>query len=267
MSLYGWGNCPEQNRKQINLLKDKLIEHLGSNLVGIYLHGSFALDSFNPDVSDLDVIALLHESIDVDLRFELVKVFLDLSNHPTPIEISLITKDAIWPWKHPTPYQLHSSEYWRTRYEEQVRMNNKDFWSETPVDSDLACHITLINQKGICLFGTPIREAFPMVPELDFRSSILSDVQYAANVLNTLPVYGVLTLCRILSYLETGHILSKGQAGGWVLPLIPEGIRNIVMQAVDIYVGIRRENVHFSDNDLEQYKNLMLSAINNHLIK
>jgi predicted nucleotidyltransferase len=263
MSIYGWDNCPEQNQKQIGSLRDKLIEYLDTNLIGIYLHGSLALDSFNPEVSDLDVIVLLNETINMDLRFELVQVLLDLSNHPSPIEISFITKNAIWPWKHPTPFELHSSEYWRNTYEEQVRMKNKHFWAETREDSDLACHITLINQIGICLYGTPIGQAFPTVPEKDFRSSILSDVNYAASVLNTLPVYGILTLCRVLSYLETGQILSKGRAGEWVLPLIPENMRYIVVQAVHTYIGTGNPNMHMDEDDLEQFKKLMLSKIYN----
>ncbi|XEC94759.1 aminoglycoside adenylyltransferase domain-containing protein [Paenibacillus tarimensis] len=261
MRMYGWNDCPEQYRNQLDVLKERLVEHLGRNLAGIYIHGSLALDSFRPNVSDLDVIALLNEDIEVDLRFELVKVLLAISNQPAPLEISLVTKNAIWPWKYPTPFQLHSSEYWRTRYEEQVQKGNKSFWSETPTDSDLACHIRLINRKGICLYGTPIKEAFPDVPERDFRSSILGDVQYAANALSTQPVYGILTLCRILSYLETGDIFSKAQAGEWALPLLPEQLRTIVVNAVHAYAGDGERNVQFVDKDLERFKNLMLSAI------
>jgi len=264
MNLYGWANCPEENKEQILMLKDKLVDYLGTNLAGIYLHGSLALGSFNPNASDVDVIVLLHEGIGTDLKFELVQAFLELSNHPSPIEISLITMDAVHPWKHPTPFELHSSEYWRERYEEQVRLKNKAFWKGSPVDSDLACHITLIHQRGICLYGLPIEQAFPPVPEQDFRSSLLSDIQYAANAVHTLPIYGILTLSRVLSYLETGDILSKAQAGEWVLPLIPENLRYIVEWAVNRYTGINDENMQFDEGDLEQYKNLILSRIDDH---
>lgn len=265
MNLYGWENCPEPNKEQIMMLKGKLIEYLGTNLAGIYVHGSLALDSFNPDSSDIDVIVLLHEGIGTDLKYELVKLFLDLSNQPSPIEISLIAMDAVHPWKHPTPFELHSSEYWRERYEEQVRLENKAFWEGTPTDSDLACHITLIHHKGICIHGLPIEQAFPPVPEKDFRSSLLSDIQYAADAVHTLPVYGILTLCRVLSYLETGDILSKAQAGEWALPLMPDNLRYIVAWAVDRYTGIIEENMQFDESDLVQYRNLILSRIDGHL--
>jgi predicted nucleotidyltransferase len=264
MAIYGWGNCPEPNKQQLFLLSDRLKESVGGNLVGIYVHGSLALGSFNPDVSDLDVIVLLQERIGLDLRYELIELFLQLSNHPSPIEISLITMDAIWPWQHPTPFQLHYSEYWRKPFEEQVELGNKPFWAETRVDPDLACHITLINRHGICLYGRPVNDVFPEVPEEDFRSSILADVQYGASALDTMPVYGILSLCRVLSYLETKTLLSKGQAGNWALPLLPEDLRYMVVQAVDTCVGTRSEIMSISGDDLEKYKNFMLCAIYHH---
>lgn len=264
MNLYSWDNCPKEIQDQISKLNETLAEHLGDNLLGIYLHGSLAIQSFNPNSSDLDIIVLLNEKIDVEIRFRLVKELLSLSKKPSPIEISFITKGAIKPWKHPAPFELHSSEYWREQYEERVAHEDKVFWSETPVDRDLACHLTIINKKGICIFGLPIKEAFSEIPEIDFRSSIVSGVDYAASVLNTLPVYGILTLCRVLSYLETGEILSKHDAGNWALSIIPENLRYIVRSAVEVYEGTRTDMVLINDVDMMNYKGLMQSFINSY---
>lgn len=262
MNLCSWENCPKEVKDQISKLNEILDEHLGDNLIGTYLHGSLALQSFNPNSSDLDIIVLLKEKIDVEIRFLLVKELLSVSKKPSPIEISFITEGAIKPWKHPTPFELHSSEYWRDRYEERVALEDKGFWSETPVDGDLACHLTLINKKGICIFGLPIKEAFSEIPETDFRSSIVSGVDYAISVLTTLPVYGILTLCRVLSYLETGEILSKRDAGMWALSIIPENLRYIVRSAVEVYEGTRSGMVLINDVDLMNYKGLMQGYIN-----
>jgi predicted nucleotidyltransferase len=261
MNLYGWDNCPKEVKDQIKKLNEILVQHLGENLLGIYIHGSLALKSFNPISSDLDVIVLLRDKLDLETRFQLIKEMLILSKKPSPVEISFITRDAIFPWKHPTPFQLHSSEYWRQRYEERVAIDDKNFWAETPEDSDLACHLTLINKKGICIHGLPVVEAFPIVPESDFRSSILSGVDYAVSVLKTQPVYGVLTLCRVLSYLETGEILSKREAGIWALPVIPEDLKYIVSGAVEMYEGTSSEVIDIIEEDLESYSDLMKSSI------
>lgn len=188
MNLCSWENCPKEVKDQKSNLNEILDEHLGDNLLGTYLHGSLALQSFNPNSGALE---------------------------------------------------------------------DKGFWSETPVDGDIACHLTLINKKGICIFGLPIKEAFSEIPETDFRSSIVSGVDYAISVLTTLPVYGILTLCRVLSYLETGEILSKRDAGMWALSIIPENLRYIVRSAVEVYEGTRSDMVVINDVDLMNYKGLM----------
>ncbi|MBB6732321.1 aminoglycoside adenylyltransferase domain-containing protein [Cohnella zeiphila] len=261
INLYGWDNCPAEVKDQVGKLQECLIRQLDDNLLGTYLHGSLALQCFNPACSDLDVIVLLKESIDVEVRFRLVQELLALSLNPAPIEISLITQGGIRPWRHPTPFELHCSEYWRQRYEDSVVLGDKEFWAGTPVDGDLACHIMLIRQKGICVYGLSVAEAFPDVPEPDFRSSILDGVDYAADSLRTLPVYGILTLCRVLSYLKTGRILSKRDAGIWALHLLPESLRDIVRSAVELYEGSRSDMAAMSDEDLNSYKSFMLSAI------
>jgi Nucleotidyltransferase domain. len=261
MPLYSWAECPQETKNQIASLKDGLIKRLGSNLAGLYVHGSLALNSFNPANSDIDVIVLVQEKLDLDTRFALVEELLQLSLSPSPIEISFITRSAIEPWQHPAPFELHCSEFWRERYEERIAAGDRSFWSETPTDGDLACHLTLVRRSGIHIFGLSIEEAIPEVPEEDFLSSILSDVTYSVNALHTNAVYGILTLCRVLSYLVTGEIMSKREAGLWGITRIPENLRYIVNSAVEVYEGSRQEMVSISDSDLTAYGQLMSDAI------
>uniref|UniRef100_UPI00406CD2B2 aminoglycoside adenylyltransferase domain-containing protein n=1 Tax=Paenibacillus sp. FSL M8-0142 TaxID=2954525 RepID=UPI00406CD2B2 len=88
------------------------------------------------------------------------------------------------------------------------------------------------------------------MPESDFRSSIVSGVGYAVSVMRTIPVYGILTLCRVLSYLETGEIFSKGEAGLWACTIIPQDLSYIVRSAVEVYEGTKSEMVEINDDDL-----------------
>lgn len=265
MALTNWADSPQETKDQVKRLRDSLIRYLGDNLAGIYIHGSLALNSFNPVTSDIDVIVLVHDKINLNTRYDLVKELLQLSLKPSPVEISFITRDAIEPWQHPTPFELHSSEYWRARYEERVALGDMSYWAETWADSDLACHLTLVRRNGICIYGMPIEEAIPVVPEADFRSSILSDIQYSVNALHSsIAMYGILTLCRVLSYLETGEIMSKREAGIWALPRLPERLRYIVNSAVEVYEGSRSELVAMNEDDLVQYGQLLSEEIASH---
>ena len=263
--MYGWEDCPQDIRNQVTLLNDRFIQYIGDNLVGTYIHGSLSLHSFNPRRSDIDMIVLLNDKLDLDTRFVLIKELLHISNNPAPIEISFITKAAIKPWQHPTPFELHSSEYWRAKYEERVAADDKSFWAETPTDSDLACHLTLIRSKGICVYGEPIADVFPEVPEADFRSSILNGIDYTARAILANPVYEILTLCRILSYLERNEIISKREAGLWALEKIPDHLKYLVISAVEVHEGSREEMVEASVTDIDQYASLMKSYISQYI--
>jgi len=60
MALYGWPNCPSPAQLQLEHLIHEIQMMLTDNLVGIYLHCSLALGSFNPDCSDLDLLVVSH---------------------------------------------------------------------------------------------------------------------------------------------------------------------------------------------------------------
>jgi predicted nucleotidyltransferase len=170
LSGYHWNNCPIDVKTQVFNIKNYLIQNLGENLLGIYIHGSMCLGYFQPAHSDLDVLVITNTPLNAVQRFNFMKGFLSLHKKPIPIELSILCYSEINPWKHPTPYQFHFSEYWRERFENIAIENNLSFWDykEIYTDGDMACHITLNNQKGICIYGTPINEVFPSVPEEDF---------------------------------------------------------------------------------------------------
>jgi len=43
-------------------------ELLGGNLVGVYLHGSYAMGCFNPEKSDLDLLIVVKNEIPDDVK-------------------------------------------------------------------------------------------------------------------------------------------------------------------------------------------------------
>lgn len=98
--------------------------------------------------------------------------FLGLHKKPSPIELSILCYTDLIPWRHPTPYEFHFSEYWRPKFEVIASENDLAFWDfkEVYTDGDIACHVNLINQNGICIYGRAIRETFPLVPEKDLAS-------------------------------------------------------------------------------------------------
>lgn len=50
---------------------------LDDNLVGIYLHGSFVLGSFNPNGSDLDYIIVVEQALSIETKKDIMKYTID----------------------------------------------------------------------------------------------------------------------------------------------------------------------------------------------
>lgn len=262
MSGYHWSNCPDDVKAQAAAMNDYLAAALGDNLMGVYIHGSICLGCFQPTHSDLDVLVVTHRPLDKVTRFELMKGFLALHQKPIPIEMSILSYTDIHPWKHPTPYQFHFSEYWRENYERMVSDYDMNFWDfkEPATDGDLACHITLTSQQGICLYGPPISEVFPAVPEADFWNSIYWGIEYFEKLEGELLVTGLLTLIRIWSFKEMKVILSKSQAGEWSLARLPATYHSIVQNAVDVY-NSASEAIPYNKTDLEELKQYVMDEI------
>ena len=56
-----------------------------------------------------------------DAKLGLVQTCLRRSGQPAPLELSVLARTDLQPWRYPTPYQLHFSETWRERYEQETR--------------------------------------------------------------------------------------------------------------------------------------------------
>src|SRR5699024_3594932 len=219
---YDWENCPPYVKKMIDKLKREIKKMIHENFVGFYVHGSLALGGFNPDGCDIDVIVATNTSMTMHAKKMLAKLFFNDSNPPIPIDISFLTMDHLSVSNHPCPFDFHFSEFWRERYAYDL-LNETSNWLNASIktDPDLAAHITIINDKGICLEGAPIDEIFPTVPRSDYLSSIMGDFKDCIQNIEDEPIYGILNGLRVYWYLKEGVISSKSEAGHWGLAILP----------------------------------------------
>src|SRR5688500_1242555 len=115
MPQYGWTNSPAPLRRQVQGLVGGLRAVLGPDLLGVYLHGSLSMGCFNPQRSDVDLLAVSRSPLRSEARPQLARLFLQQSGVPAPVEFSLLHHAAVHPWQHPAPYEFHYSEDWRDR--------------------------------------------------------------------------------------------------------------------------------------------------------
>lgn len=240
-------------RAQLQKLCEQFQTMLDGELVGIYLHGSLAMRCFNPTRSDVDILVVTRRQISLEVKRQIIDLLLRLSTAPSPIEISFVVLGDIHPFEHPLPYDLHYSEDWRERYTREMANESWQEWNkEQRRDPDLTAHLTIIHQHGIVLYGEPIAQVFPPVPEKDYALAILGDYRDAHDGYMDNPVYFVLNACRVHACLAKGRVCSKEEGGVYGLETLPEPFHSLIQQALKIYRGTQPET-QFAEHELAAF--------------
>lgn len=210
---------------------------LKENFVGIYLHGSLAMDCYNPDSSDIDFLVVVKEKPAFhDLR-GLIDVLINLSEDGPEkgFEMSVLLEEDAKNFRYPTPFVLHYSNLYKDKYIKQP-----DFICSGSEDPDLAAHITVLRKRGKCLVGQPINEVFQPVPEKYYIDSIKSDVISSREEITGNPVYYILNLCRVLYFLRDGEVCSKKEGGEWALSNLPSQYTDVIEAALNTYNDVHK---------------------------
>ena len=230
--------CSKVIQSEVHTLQTEFQRLLGDNLLGIYLHGSLALGGFQPGRSDIDVIVVTAQRVDLETKRRCIELLLRISKMPSPLDIRFLVELDLFPFRQPLLCDLHYREIWRENYQQELRSGTwKDWNGSAQHDPDLAVHLTVLHRYGICLYGKPIAEALPPVPERDFRDAIIKDVQLAQDDPLYDPIAFVLNACRACAYLQDGTLLSKDAGGIWGLAHLPEQYHPLIQQALSLYRG------------------------------
>jgi len=250
--------------EEYNELLERFVQEnimlLGSNLVGIYLHGSAAMGCLNAKKSDIDLIIVVKDDISKETKRKYIDMVVELNKEAPAkgIELSVVKEDVCNPFLYPTPFELHFSnahlEWYQSNPDEYV-----DKMKGT--DKDLAAHFTIIYHRGKTLYGKEIMEVFSIVNKEDYFDSIWHDVKGARTEIIDNPMYIILNLCRVLAYVKENLILSKKEGGMWGLINVPDKFRNLISAAMEEYqngVMMSLDKVlaeEFADYMLEQIRN------------
>ena len=244
--IYSWETSTTEIKEYVFTILGQVKERLGENFKGFYLHGSLAMDGFNPESSDIDVIVVTDDPITLENKKELAQYLLSVSGNPYPIEVHVLNIWQLRRWQHPSSYDFHYSELCRDRLE-----NNADnYLNEADLkDTDLAAHITILHRRGICLEGPPIEEIFPPISHSEYLSSIRADYEKCMAILEKNPLYSVMKIMRAYWYIKVGTITTKQEAGEWGINTLPKEVAETVKKVM--------EGHHPEKQELQQFKEYM----------
>ncbi len=226
----------------VKMIYDKLFDEFvqcardcfSSRLVGVYLHGSYAMGCFNPNQSDLDIIAVVDGRISDGCKETFMRriIRLDACVANKGFEFSVVQKRYCNPFAYPTPFELHYSRTHKARYLADPHNYVATMRGE---DKDLAAHFTVINNYGIVLYGAKISDAFGIVPSDCFFDSVYQDIKNAREDVIGNTVYTTLNLCRVAAYLKTGRCMSKKDGGEWARDNLPSEYSDLICEILCCY--------------------------------
>lgn len=231
---------------------------LGGKLAGIYVHGSLAFGCYNEKSSDIDFIVAVNEPLSLEEKKSIIASLSELEQYAPEkgFEMSVVLAEHCKDFVYSTPFELHYSAAYRQDAADDIegfceRMHGKDH--------DLAAHFTVMREVGFAVCGEPISEMFGEVPREHYLDSITRDIAGAAEDIEYNPVYYTLNLCRVLSYIENGAVLSKEQGAQWAMGNVPPVFSAVISEALNSY---RTGKPFPEDMPITAFAEHMLSRIN-----
>lgn len=234
-------DCPRNGVDEISLQLSQALgvieHHLKPTVLAVHLYGS-ALDGGLKPFSDIDLLVTVGTPIEAHVRQALLVDLLAVSSPPgqsagrRALEVTVVVRDDVVPWRHPARRELQFGEWLRDDIERGV-------FEPASLDGDLAVLLTKARQHGLALVGPAPADLFDAVPEGDLFKALRealglwrSPPDWLGDERNV-----VLTLARILYTATTGTIVSKDFAASWALERLPARHRPILFDALQAHLG------------------------------
>ncbi len=150
---------PEQLRGVLNLLQ----ETIGEDLIGVYLFGSAVLGGLKPS-SDLDLMAVSERSTTIEEKRTLVCGLRNLSGKPRHLELTLVVRNEVKPWRYPPRMDFQYGDWWHDEYDR----GNVQPWRDQS-NPDLASLIRMALLADTPMLGPAPADVFDPVPREGLR--------------------------------------------------------------------------------------------------
>jgi predicted nucleotidyltransferase len=208
---------PDDVEDVIAELREQLIRELGENLVGLYLYGSLAFGDFNPELSDIDVIAAVKSPVGEPELPALARLHAALARaHPDwddRIEVAYVSTSGLRAFKsRPSTVAVIEPG-------EPLRLEE--------IGREGLIHYYLVREHGITLLGPSPRTLIDAISAEEYVEAVRAYLARwreppAAAATRAPQRYAVLTMCRGLYSLSHGRPTSKNRAARWAQAAFPE---------------------------------------------
>lgn len=190
------------------------VQHiLGPQLHGFYLHGSLALDAFDPTSSDVDFVVVTSGQLADETVAALADMHARLSAGESKWGREL--EGSYVPQKALRRHDPHNADYPHIERGGALRVEQHH--------SDWIIQRHVLREKGLALVGPPPHTLLDPIPPAALRQAVLDLLWWwELQLEDTWRVeqsgyrsYAILTMCRILYTMEEGAVISKPAAARW----------------------------------------------------
>lgn len=172
----------------------------------MYLHGSAALGGWDPNESDVDLLAVSTGTIDSSDADALARTLAEMDAPGKGLEFSLVALASLRRISARPSFELHVA----TGAELRVVHGGGH-----PGDADLVLYYAVCRERGVAVCGPPPADLFPEVPRRMALQAMLDELAWG---LEHAPArYAVLNACRAWAFAEGKGLLSKVEGGLWAI--------------------------------------------------
>ncbi|MBI2887713.1 MAG: DUF4111 domain-containing protein [Chloroflexi bacterium] len=193
---------------------------LADRLVGLYLYGSLATGDFDPDSSDIDVLAATSSDLD-DAELEALREM-----HRT-----IARANSKWEDRIDVAYlSVTALKIFRSRRSRMAVISPGEPFHVTEAGKDWLMNWYIVREWGMALFGPPPPAVIDPITKREFAQAVREHAAWLTEQVNRgvraqqrkAQVYAILTMCRALYTHRHGEHVSKKQAALWAREELPE---------------------------------------------
>lgn len=200
----------------LDRLTDEIRRTLNGSLLGLYLYGSLAAGDFEPERSDVDLLAVVSSGVEGDAfdRLDAMhgRIVRDFPAWEDRIEVAYVSVQALRTFK--------------TETGEIAVVSPGEPFHLKEAGKDWLINWHMVREVGVTLFGPPPRDLIPETSEAEFVEAVRRQSGDWADWVHEMRTpgarsYAVLTMCRALYACTYGEQASKKVAVLWAQKHLP----------------------------------------------
>ncbi len=225
----------------INRLLESLLSHMRhifqERLAGLYLYGSLTTGDFDPESSDVDLLAAISSDVS-DTEFEALRdMHRDFArDHPEwedRVEVAYLSVTAL--------------RTFRSERSPIAVISPGEPFHMKEAGRDWLINWYIVRERGTALFGPPAKTIIPPITKEEFVQAVRDHAAGWGGWVDDVrdrkgQAFAILTMCRALHVHRTGEQASKRQAALWAQAELPERSR-LIQSALAWRQAWREEHV------------------------